>query len=175
MAPGVGELFIAEADREAWRRPLVRWAVAGVVVGVAALVPLVTGWVHRGVAAAVLGLALVVVLGKAGGYVGRRKRRVNPLMIDLDGVRLPTGQGPVSLPWDAVRAVVVDGPTLRFRVRPSVTPGTPGVAGMHRRDAWPVASGPGLPLDTRLYRRGLEEILDAVRTFSGDSVRITRP
>ncbi|WP_018680308.1 hypothetical protein [Actinokineospora enzanensis] len=174
MAPGVGELFIAEPDEQAWRRPVVRWVIGGVAVVVVALGLWVGGWLPRWGALVLLALGVVVVVVRAAGYVGRRKRRSSPLMIDLDGVRLPTGQGPAVLPWDALRSVVVDGPTLYFRVRPSITPTTPGVEGLHRRDAWPVASGPGLPLDSRLYRRGREEIVAAVRAFSGDSVRITR-
>ncbi|WP_026421115.1 hypothetical protein [Actinokineospora inagensis] len=169
MPPGIGELFIAEVDHDAWRRPLRPWVITGAVLVVTGLALLVVGWLGLVVAA-----AGVVVSGvKVGAYIARRKRRADPLMIDLTGVRLPTAQGAAHLPWDALRAVVVDGPTLRFRVRPSVTPATPGVEGLHRRDAWPVASGPGLPLDTRLYARPRDEILTALRDFSQDTVRIT--
>ncbi|RLK58643.1 hypothetical protein [Actinokineospora cianjurensis] len=169
MPPGVGELFIAEVDHDAWRRPLVPWLVGGAVVTATGLALLFVGWF--GLVVALAGLAALAA--KVGGYVARRKRRSSPLMIDLAGVTLPTAQGPALLPWDTLRAVVVDGPTLRFRVRPSVTPTTPGVTGLHRRDAWPVASGPGLPLDTRLFTRDRDDIITALRAYSHDSIRIT--
>ncbi|GAA3033354.1 hypothetical protein [Actinokineospora globicatena] len=169
MPPGTGELFIAEVDRDAWRRPLVPWVVGGAVVTLTGLALLLVGWF--GIVVALAGAC--VVAAKVGGYVARRKRRSSPLMIDLDGVTLPTAQGPALLPWDTLRAVVVDGPTLRFRVRPSVTPATPGVTGLHRRDAWPVASGPGLPLDTRLFTRDRDEIITALRDYSHGSLRIS--
>ncbi|GLZ37190.1 hypothetical protein [Actinokineospora sp. NBRC 105648] len=174
MAPGVGELFIAEVDQDAWLRPVVPWVAGAGLVAVGALVALAAGWGPPVVALAVLVVAVAVAAVKGGGYLFGAKRRSSPLMVDLAGVRLPTGQGPAVLPWDALRSVVVDGPTLYFRVRPSVTPGTPGVEGLHRRDAWPVASGPGLPVDTRLFTRDRDEILEAVRAFSGDAVRITQ-
>ncbi|GAA2999920.1 hypothetical protein [Actinokineospora diospyrosa] len=168
MPPGVGELFIAEVDQDAWRRPLVPWLVGAAALVVAGLGLLLVGWV--GVLVAAVGLAVAAV--KLGGYAARHKRRSSPLMIDLTGVRLPTGQGPAFLPWDTLRSVGVDGPTLRFRVRLSVTPTTPGVTGLHRRDAWPVASGPGLPLDTRLFTRTSEDIVAALRDYSRGSLRI---
>ncbi|SDC08106.1 hypothetical protein [Actinokineospora iranica] len=174
MAPGVGELFIAEVDQEAWRRPLVPWVVGGGAVALTGVVLLLAGWVDRLLGLVVVVAALAVVAAKVGAYVARRKRRASPFTVDVTGMRLPTGQGPAFLPWDALRSVVVDGPTLYVRVRPSITPSTPGVEGLHRRDAWPVASGPGLPVDTRLFTRDRDEIVAAVRSFSGDSVRIAQ-
>ncbi|WP_035286977.1 hypothetical protein [Actinokineospora spheciospongiae] len=172
LVPGVGELFEAEVDRAAWRRTLRPWSaggVAGVVVGVGLVV---VGWPWPVLGWVVVGAVVLVVGAKVAGYVARRKRRATSLTVDRVGVRVPTGRGPVFLPWESLRSVVVDGVTLRFRVRPAITPGSPGVLGLHRRDAWPVASGPGLPVDTRLFTRELTEIVAAVRLYSGDCVRI---
>ncbi|WP_156757266.1 hypothetical protein [Actinokineospora pegani] len=172
LVPGVGELFEAEVDEAAWRRPLRPWLVGGGVGVVVGVVLLVVGWPVPLVGLVVLVGSVVAVVLKLAAYFARRKRRSTSLTVDRAGVRVPTGQGPAFLPWETLRAVVVQGPTLHFRVRPSITPGSPGVVGLHRRDAWPVASGPGLPVDTRLFRKELAEIVAAVRLFSGDSVRI---
>ncbi len=165
-----GDGFVAEVDHEAWRRGLVPALGGAAVVVVVGVVLLITGWVVWWLSAGVVLAALVVAGVKVGGFVARRKRRESPLVVDDDGVRLPTARGSAFLPWDTIREVVVDGPTLRFRVRAGVTPGTHGVEGLHRRDAWPVASGPGLPVDTRLFSREREDILGAVGKFSGGRV-----
>ncbi|MGX7828261.1 hypothetical protein ACTG9Q_24530 [Actinokineospora sp. 24-640] len=162
----VGARFVAEVDHVAWRRRLVPWlGVAGAVVGLGVVLVVVGVSVGLVLVGVVLGLVAPGV--KVVGFVARRRRRETPLSLDGGGVWVPTAQGPAFLPWETVREVVVDGPTLRFRVRAGVTPQTEGVRGMHRRDAWPVASGPGLPVDTRLYTRGVGEVVAAVREFSG--------
>lgn len=171
MTSGAGESFVAEVDLEAWRRPLVPWLAGGVLALVAVIIATVAGVIGVGVAILLVGAALAAPGAKLGAYYFRRHRRGSPLLIDVEGVRLPTGQGPAFLPWDTLRQVVVDGPTLRFRLRAGVTPGTAGVTGLHRRDAWPVASGPGLPVDTRLFTGGRDEILDAVNRFSAGRVK----
>ncbi|WP_436498110.1 hypothetical protein [Actinokineospora sp. HUAS TT18] len=165
-----GELFVAEVDWEAWRRPLIPWVGGGCVAVLAVIVALIADWISgsAGIIALLVALALPAV--KLGGYVARRKRRESPLTIDAAGACVPTAQGPAFLPWETLRQVDVDGPTLRFRVRAGVTPNTPGVTGLHRRDAWPVASGPGLPVDTRLFTSDRDAILEAVYRFSGGRV-----
>lgn len=171
LTSGAGESFVADVDLEAWRRPLVPWVAGGAVAAVAVIIAGIADLIGPGVAALLVAAALAAPGAKLGAYYFRHHRRESPLMIDIEGVRLPTGQGPAFLPWDTLREVVVDGPTLRFRLRAGVTPGTAGVTGLHRRDAWPVASGPGLPIDTRLFTRGRNEILEAVNRFSGGRVR----
>ncbi|MGQ0837290.1 hypothetical protein [Actinokineospora sp.] len=170
MTSGIGQRFVAEVDRAAWRRPLVPWVAAGGAVAVLAVAFLAAGWVPRAVALVALVPAVAGPAAKIGGYVARRRRREAPLTVDGHGVRLPTARGAAFLPWETLRSVTVDGPTLNFRVRAGVTPGTPGVVGLHQRDSWPVASGPGLPVDTRLFTRGREEILAAIEEFSGGRV-----
>ncbi|MGH3858564.1 hypothetical protein [Actinokineospora sp.] len=171
MTSGAGESFVADVDLEAWRRPLVPWLAGGVIALVAVIISAVADVIGVGVAILLVGAALAAPGAKLGAYCFRRHRRESPLLIDVEGVRLPTGQGPAFLPWDTLRQVVVDGPTLRFRLRAGVTPGTAGVTGLHRRDAWPVASGPGLPVDTRLFTGSRDEILDAVNRFSAGRVK----
>ncbi|GAA4409786.1 hypothetical protein GCM10023148_00540 [Actinokineospora soli] len=162
----VGARFVADVDLVAWRGRVVPWlaGVAAVVVG--GVVLLVAG-VPLGVVVVVVVLVGAVPVAKVAVFVAQRRRRESPLSMDAGGVWVPTAQGPAFLPWETVREVVVDGPTLRFRVRAGVTPQTEGVRGMHRRDVWPVASGPGLPVDTRLFSRGVDEVRVAVREFSG--------
>ncbi|MGW5049704.1 hypothetical protein [Actinokineospora sp. NPDC004072] len=162
----VGARFVAEVDVVAWRRRLVPWVAAGAGVLLLGVVLVVVG-VGWGVVVGLVVVGVAVPAAKVAGFVARRRRREAPLSMDASGVWVPTAQGPAFLPWETVREVVVDGPTVRFRVRAGVTPQTDGVRGMHRRDVWPVASGPGLPVDTRLYRRGVGEIRAAVREFSG--------
>ncbi|UVS79402.1 hypothetical protein [Actinokineospora sp. UTMC 2448] len=162
----VGARFVADVDVVAWRRRVVPWGAAGVGVVVVGVLLAVFG-VPVGVVVAVVAVGLVVPVAKVAGFVAQRRRRETPLMVDAEGVWVPTAQGPAFLPWETVREVVVDGPTVRFRVRAGVTPQTEGVRGMHRRDVWPVASGPGLPVDSRLYRRDVGEIRAAVREYSG--------
>lgn len=167
MTSGIGQRFEAGVDREAWRRPLRPWLAAGAAAVALGPVLWTTGWAPPAAVAALVLLGLAGPVAKVGGYVARRRRRDTPLVLDREGARVPTASGAAFLPWDTLREVVVDGPTLRFRVRAGVTPGTDGVRGMHRRDAWPVASGPGLPVDTRLFTRDRDEILAAVHAFSG--------
>ena len=162
----VGVRFVAGVDVVAWRRRLVPWLVGVGAVVVLGVLLLIVG-VSWGLVAVVVVVAGVVPVGKVAVFVAQRRRRETPLEMDGSGVWVPTAQGPAFLPWETVREVVVDGPTVRFRVRAGVTPQTEGVRGMHRRDVWPVASGPGLPVDTRLFSRGVGEVREAVREFSG--------
>ncbi|CRK57111.1 hypothetical protein [Alloactinosynnema sp. L-07] len=170
MTSGAGVPFIAEVDWEAWRRPLVPWVGGGCVAVLVVIVAMIASWLPAAAGLLALAAALAMPAAKLSEYVARRRRRESPLTVDVIGVCLPTAQGPAFLPWDTLRQVVVDGPTLRFRLRAGVTPNTPGVTGLHRRDAWPVASGPGLPVDTRLFTRDRDDILDAVHQFSGGRV-----
>ncbi|MFC7615332.1 hypothetical protein ACFQV2_19340 [Actinokineospora soli] len=121
----VGARFVADVDLVAWRGRVVPWlaGVAAVVVG--GVVLLVAG-VPLGVVAVVVVLVGAVPVAKVAVFVAQRRRRESPLSMDAGGVWVPTAQGPAFLPWETVREVVVDGPTLRFRVRAGVTPQTEG-------------------------------------------------
>jgi hypothetical protein len=167
---GSGDRFIAEVDWVAWRRPLVPWMVGGGIVAAVITAALIAGLVRTDGGFALLALALATPTVKLCGYIARHRRRESPLTVDQTGILVPTAQGPTFLPWETLRQVMVDGPTLRFRLRAGVTPGTPGVTGLHKRDAWPIASGPGLPLDTRLFTRDRDAILHAIDGYSGGRV-----
>ncbi|HVK23996.1 MAG TPA: hypothetical protein VM677_21800, partial [Actinokineospora sp.] len=146
------------------------WVGGGGVAILAVIVAMIAGLLPAGTGLVALGVAAAFPAVKISGYVARRRRRESALVIDAIGVSLPTAQGPAFLPWDTLRQVIVDGPTLRFRIRAGVTPNTPGVIGLHPRDAWPLASGPGLPVDTRLFTSHRDDMLDAVHQFSGGRV-----
>jgi hypothetical protein len=187
LGPVTDRLFVARPADDAVRRYVLPRISACVLLACAGLV---TSPVLAGVAVTsepgsgqllFITLALLIAVVAVGLllYAARywqERAAAEPVVVDPTGISLPVGASTVFLPWDTLRSVVATrgaGNTVfAFRTRPLVTPQHPGVHGMHGRWVWPLASGPGIPVETRLLDTTPAELAAAIDALSDGKIRV---
>jgi len=187
LGPETDRLFVARPADDAVRRYVLPRISACVLAACAGLIasPVLAGIAVTGdpggIQLLVMTLALLLAVVAVGlllyaARYWRVRAAAESVVIDPSGVSLPIGASTVFLPWDTLRSVVAGrggGNTVfTFRTRPLVTPQHPGVRGMHGRWVWPLASGPGIPVETRLLDTTPAELAAAIDALSDGRMRV---